>query len=177
MRGCAEKTPRDIIEDPSRGMEGANFYVAPIYGVFYDAETGEQRKVIIGQHNYCDATTIEELVDALGWFTELRFALKVSYDDLGTAIEWPPEASLFGRDATSAFLYHDEGGEKGEHIFPGNNELRWFVLESLVETLGQHAPGLHYSMGGGKDLLLEGLTPLDTFPVDKLYEGRPVDAG
>lgn len=32
---------------------------------------------------------------------------------------------------------------------------------------------LHYTMDGGNDLVLEGLTPTGTFPADEVYEGQP----
>lgn len=129
--------------------------------------------MIIGQHNYYYDTTMEELVEALDWFTGLNFAVSITRDDLGTAVEWLPESTIFDTEATSVFLYGDEGGDKEEHSFADNAALRWFMLDSLAETLGYHAEKLHYIMDGGKDLVLNDLTPVDTFPADAIYEGRP----
>ncbi|MGI5898973.1 MAG: hypothetical protein ACOX8S_03510 [Christensenellales bacterium] len=54
-----------------------------------------------------------------------------------------------------------------------NAALKWFMLDSLAETLGNYAHGLHYTMDGGKDLVLNGLAPVDRSSADELYEGRP----
>lgn len=151
---------------------GGDFHVDAIYGVFRNPETGEDDRQIIGQHNYYTQTTIEELVDNLTWFTGLDFAVVITEDDLGTAVEWLPEATLFDTETVTAYFF-DEEGEKAPYTFENNNELRWFMLQSLAATINIYSIGLHYTMDGGQDLVLEGLTPVDTFPADSVYEGRP----
>lgn len=151
---------------------GGNFNVSPIYGVFRNAETGEDEIQAVGQYNYYGELNAEELVDSLSWYTGLNFAVRITYDDLGIGVEWLPEATIFDRDTVTATFF-DENGGKASYHFDDNNALRWFMLDSLAETLRICDGGLHYTMDGGKDLVLEGLTPIDTFPAAMIYEGQP----
>lgn len=174
LAGCSvtsDESVDDIIEDvgaPGGGDVGGNFHSDPIYGVFRNLETGEVDTRVIGQLNHYGDAVTEDYVQSLGWYTELNFAVEIYDDDLGTVVEWLPESTLFDSEAVTAMLYNEDG-EKEAYLFEDNNALRWFMLDSLAATLRISSYGLHYTMDGGKDLVLEGLEPVDTFPADELY--------
>lgn len=158
--------PADIHEDI-----GGDFHADPIYGVFRDAETGEIDKQIIGQINYYGSANMEEYVDNLSFFTGLNFAVSITEDEIGTVVEWLPQATIFDREAVAGTMFNENSDQVAYH-FADNNALRLFMLDSLFETLYM-AYDLRYTMDGGQDLVLEGLTPVDTFPADSVYEIRP----
>lgn len=159
LAGCTQAAVDSSQPVPEDLPVGGGFHADPIYGAFRDFETGEVTLQFLGQINYYDTPEIEEYVENLNWFTGLNFAVEIIDNDFGVAVEWLPEATLFDTEVTAAQF----------HQFEDNNALRWFMLDSLAELLRQYTADFYYTMDGGNDLVLEGLTPIDTFPAFEYY--------
>jgi hypothetical protein len=50
--------------------------------------------------------------------------------------------------------------------------MRWFMMDSLWQTFAENfASDVYYTMDGGKELVIEDLSPVNTFSSDSPYMG------
>ena len=100
--------------------------------------------------------TVEGLAAALSEKTGLVFAV-TSKDDGTLTVDWSAGSSLLDGDA----------GEPVEGlVFYDYDGLAWFMLDSLCSTLMRNLDGVlevYYTMDGGKELVLENLSPPVSF--------------
>jgi len=146
-------------------------------GIILDFSFGSPEPILRQETEYAyGEIPIERLVECLDWFAALDFT--VSFPDCengGVAVDWKTDSSLLlgtvPEDHEKRLGYLS--AELAEALrFADADKLRWFMLDSLYRTLQDNFyTDVYYTMDGGKELVLPGLSPVNTFPSGIPYMG------
>ncbi|MGI5885262.1 MAG: hypothetical protein ACOX83_09935 [Candidatus Spyradocola sp.] len=110
--------------------------------------------------------TASALADALSAWTGLDFTLQAAtLEGNALTVDWAADSTLV------AGL--DDREQKEDFHFLDADSLRWFMLDSLYRTLSENleVESIFYTMDGGQELVLEGLAPVQAFPLGEPYQG------
>lgn len=112
-----------------------------------------------------DRKTAEELANELSELTGLDFNITATKTDDGLIVDWAVDSTLI------AGLGDRE--QKEEFHFFDHDSLSWFMMDSLCHTLTENldAENIYYTMDGGKELILDKMSPVKEFPSDTPYMG------
>ena len=109
--------------------------------------------------------TAEELAHELSELIGLDFTITASKADDGWIVDWAADSTLV------AGL--DDREQKDEFFFFDYDSMSWFMMDSLWRTLTENldAENIYYTMDGGRELVLEKMSPANVFPADIPYMG------
>lgn len=109
--------------------------------------------------------TAEELAHELSELTGLDFIITASKAEDGWIVDWSADSTLI------AGL--DDREQKKEFHFFDYDSMSWFMMDSLWRTLTENldAENIYYTMDGGRELVLEKMSPVKEFPSDIPYMG------
>ncbi len=107
----------------------------------------------------------EELAHELSKLTGLDFTITASQTEDGWIVDWSADSTLI------AGL--DDREQKKEFHFFDADSLNWFMMDSLWRTLTENldTETVYYTMDGGRELVLEKMSPAKEFPSDAPYMG------
>ena len=131
-----------------------------LYAVFYTEETKEYPVTYTGEKK-----TAVGLADALSELTGIDFTITAKETNDGLIVDWA---------AASALVAGSDGSEqKEEFFFFDYDSMCWFMMDSLWRTLTENLgiENVYYTMDGGKELVLEKMSPAREFPSDVPYMG------
>lgn len=151
--------------EPSTSESSEEFHQAKLIADFSGGSEEPNRKE--KSYPYYGQLDLEALPEQLSSWTGLDFTLNsITTTDKGIVVDWAKGSTLI------AGL--DDREQKEEFRFLDADSLRWFMLDSLYQTLktNQSSGGdIFYTMDGGKELALEDLSPVSAFTLDTPYMG------
>ncbi len=110
--------------------------------------------------------TVEALAKELSAWTGLDFFLNSVVEKDGSIyVDWSSKSTLIAN--------LDDRKQKEEFHFFDADEMRWFMMNSLFDTISENLNNsmVHYTMDGGKDLVFENLSLLNHFPANVPFMG------
>lgn len=131
-----------------------------LYAVFGDEDVREYPIEYSGAKK-----TAEELARELSDLTGMDFTITASKTDDGLIVDWAADSTLIaGRD---------DREQKEDFRFYDYDSMSWFMMDSLWRTLTENlgVENVYYTMDGGKELVLEKMSPAREFPSDVPYMG------
>ena len=142
-QGAAERTQTDVL-----------------YAVFSAEDVKEYPIEYTGAQK-----TAEELAHELTGLTGLDFIITASKADDGWIVDWAADSTLV--------VGLDDREQKEEFFFFDYDSMCWFMMDSLWRTLTENlnAENIYYTMDGGRELVLEKMSPAQEFPSDIPYMG------
>lgn len=117
-------------------------------------------------HKSQQPITPEELAKALSDWTGLDFTVTVTEKDGALIVDWAADSTLIAN--------LDDRPQKTEFHFFDAESMRWFMMDSLWQTLSEaFHKEVYYTMTGGNELTFEELAPINVFPSTVPYMGSP----
>ncbi|WP_312700853.1 hypothetical protein [Sedimentibacter sp.] len=119
--------------------------------------------------------SVKQIIDGLSDWSGLDFSVEISYDDEGgVIIDWASDSSLISgsipeNQKVRLSGYPQEHNEKFN--WQDADSLRWFMMDSMYQTLQNKNYTVYYTMDGGKELAFDELYPANVFPSDIPYMG------
>lgn len=165
LTGCDNSKKSKGVGDASyEEINGEQQLTATLIAVF-PSQLNSEDSVSHFDYYYNDEITPEELADALSVWTGLDFYISASFNENGQLIvDWAKNSTLIAN--------LDGREQKEEFFFFDADSMRWFMMDSLYQTLKeQFNTEVYYTMDGGKELAFEELNPVKVFPVDIPYMG------
>jgi len=150
-------------EPKSLGQGGESL---TLVAVFNAGEGSEGRREY--PYYYDGGLTVQVIADGLSELTGLPYgALAVTPQGEDLYVDLPADCAVFGGVETQ---------DREEFPFRDYDSMAWFMLDSLSETMRTNIPGLgvheiFFTMGGGKALVLENLSPGMDFTLETPYMG------
>ncbi len=111
------------------------------------------------------AKTAGELAAGLSELTGLDFTITAAQTEDSLTVDWAVDSTLIAglddREQKEDFFFHDA------------DSLRWFMMDSLWQTLTRNlgVDTVCYTMDGGRELSFDELSPVQVFPSDIPYLG------
>ncbi|MDO5521955.1 MAG: hypothetical protein Q4G58_15780 [bacterium] len=140
--------------------KSATLYVDFSYGS--ENPTPQQKQTY--NMDYSGELTPQMLCDGLSKLTGLDFTAKVTKEKKGIWVEWEEKSSLI--------TGLDDRTLKKEFTFSDEDSMRWFMMDSLWQTLIENfGLDIYYTQTNGETLVLKGLKPVHTFEKDTAYKG------
>ncbi len=131
-----------------------------LYAVFHSSDVREYPLTYSGAPK-----TAEELAHALSELTGLDFFITAAETDDGWIVDWAADSALVAGG--------NNREQKEEFFFFDCDSLSWFMMDSLWRTLTENldAENIYYTMDGGRELVLEKMSPAFELPSDIPYMG------
>ena len=132
------------------------------------SEVAQENALISTKTATISELTPQALAEALSLWTGLDFTLNAaSVEETAITVDWAADSTLV------AGL--DDREQKEDFFFYDQDSLRWFMMDSLYQTLlANFSVGeVYYTMDGGQELSFDGLYPVSVFPADISYLGSP----
>lgn len=132
------------------------------------SEVAQENGLISTETATVSELTPQALAEALSLWTGLDFTLSgVSMQEAAIVVDWSADSTLV------AGL--DDREQKEDFFFYDQDSLRWFMMDSLYQTLLANFSGMdiYYTMDGGQELSFDELYPVSAFPADIPYLGSP----
>jgi hypothetical protein len=147
-------------------------------GIILDFSFGSPEAVLRQETEYAyGEIDIEHLAECLDWFTALDFTVTFStHEDGGIIVDWKMDSSLLlgtvPEEHEKRLVYHSDE-IVDELRFSDPNKMRWFMMDSMYRTIQDNGypDVIYYTMDGGNELIIEGLSPVSVFPSDIPYMG------
>ena len=108
------------------------------------------------------------MAEARSLWTGLDFTLNAaSVEETAITVDWAADSTLV------AGL--DDREQKEDFFFYDQDSLRWFMMDSLYQTLLANfsVEEIYYTMEGGLELSFDEMYPVSAFPADIPYMGSP----
>ncbi len=165
--GGSPATPTEPATQPpqTQPTDSAPTWTAVLYADFSCGSTEAESIKEYPMEYTGSQKSAQELAQELSLLTGLDFAITVSQVSDGLTVDWAADSTLV------AGL--DDREQKEEFFFYDIHTLRWFMMDSLWRTLTGNldVENVYYTMGGGRELSFEELSPVTTFPADIPYMG------
>lgn len=132
------------------------------------SEVAQENGLISTETATVSELTPQALAEALSLWTGLGFTLNAaSVEETAITVDWAADSTLV------AGL--DDREQKEDFFFYDQDSLRWFMMDSLYQTLlANFSVGeVYYTMDGGQELSFDELYPVSVFPADISYLGSP----
>ena len=132
------------------------------------SEVAQENALISTKTATISELTPQALAEALSLWTGLDFTLNAaSVEETAITVDWAADSTLV------AGL--DDREQKEDFFFYDQDSLRWFMMDSLYQTLlANFSVGeVYYTMDGGQGLSFDELYPVSAFPADISYLGSP----
>ncbi len=157
------------VTEPEAGAETPAGEEVTLYADFSaGSETAGADGLIRTETATAAEKTPEALAAALTEWTGLDFTLSgATVDGTTVTVDWAASSTLVAglddREQKEDFFFHDQ------------DSLRWFMMDSLWQTLTANlsAEEVYYTMDGGQELTFDELAPVSTFPSGIAYLGSP----
>lgn len=132
------------------------------------SEVAQENGLISTETATVSELTPQALAEALSLWTGLDFTLNAaSEEETAITVDWAADSTLV------AGL--DDREQKEDFFFYDQDSLRWFMMDSLYQTLlANFSVGeVYYTMDGGLELSFDEMYPVSAFPADIPYMGSP----
>ena len=132
------------------------------------SEVAQENALISTETATVSELTPQALAEALSLWTGLDFTLNAaSVEETAITVDWAADSTLV------AGL--DDREQKEDFFFYDQDSLRWFMMDSLYQTLLANffVGEVYYTMDGGQELSFDELYPVSVFPADISYLGSP----
>ena len=151
--------------EPPEEPIGGGLKTAALIGDMTCGSGSEEKMRQNTYYSYSEITP-ENLAEGLSAWTGLEFAVTVTHgENGGMSVDWAADSTLVaGLDGRE---------QKDEFYMSDADTMRWFMMDSLWRTLAENysVTEIYYTMEGGAELRLEGLSPVSAFTLDTPYMG------
>ena len=122
-------------------------------------------------YGYSSDDIDDDMAEIMSSWSGLDFIYDIYENEDGLLIvDWKSDSSLvlgYPPENQQDRIKHMGEEAMAKRKFDDVNFMRWFMMDSVWRNLGE----VYYTMDGGKELKLDGLYPVDTFPLDMPYMG------
>ena len=168
----------DIInpfEEPDEPISGGDIGGGLVTrGIVFDFSYGSAEEKIewytLYGYDYGDIS--EDDAEVMSSWSGLDFIYDMYENEDGLLIvDWKSDSSLvlgYPPENQQDRIKHMGEEAMAKRKFEDVNFMRWFMMDSVRRNIDGE---VYYTMDGGKELKLDGLDPVDTFPSDMPYMG------